>query len=361
MAFSITKKADVVWDTQDKKKLKQEIERVYDNEGNVHVLFKVYHDVITEEKDGKVNYHYTINSYYKKKDEEIEENKTVMDKYLTSLCNVREEIVEHPIITDKYLVSMSITINDENELICTGLYYDKYFFYLLKDLKGYCYYKIDIESKELVIEKFNEFESDYIKQNGLHWGTTVFDAKRQLILCEDGGVIFITEAYNYLRKMNMDRTSYYSSNVKLSSSDRWYYGSIFIIKYTPNGNIEWKNVIYKKQEEMSQYLSLCSYAIHITKEKVYIFINDHINNFDAIEYEEYRRYGRQVTNRKSMVVVYELSMDGKLKKEALFDSDFPFFMDTKQSKQISEEEFKIYGHKNSGLKIIDLDPKTISF
>lgn len=138
------------------------------------------------------------------------------------------------------IMDLRFILNDKNDLVITGFYTKK----LL--LEGAFFAKVDQKSKEMTVKKVSEFDKKFKDQ---------FRTKRQkkkgkdakvrnefhmidILTKSDGGVVMTGELYRYYRYTNRDGNTI---------GERFEYGDLVSINFSPEGEMVWANRIPKKQ------------------------------------------------------------------------------------------------------------------
>lgn len=296
-----------------------------DNQGNIHILGRIFKDKRREKRKGKPNYKYQILSYY----------------------NNGNTVKEYPIkIEGKFLTDMQIAIDDKQNLICAGFYSSENTY----TIKGSYFLEVDRETKEIKTKNFNEFEIDFITQNMSKRKTKKTKKKASegknvelykynldnIIIKDTGGAVLIGEQY-------FINTSTSMSDGKMYTNYHYHYNDIMVINISSEGKIEWAEKIPKKQVSINDGGFFSSYALSVIKDKLYFVFNDHPKNRSYTGQEKLYTYNKP---SKSEVVLVTLNHKGEQTKETLFSvKEKNIISRPSVCEQISENEMILFGQK----------------
>jgi hypothetical protein len=260
------------------------------NNGDVHVMGKLYEKRKTEKRGGEPNYTYHVLSYQNEGKSE------------------RETTVK---VEGKFLKDMKIAIDLEGNVICTGFYSEEYKKEEEGGIKGTYFMRIDHKSGELIARHMKEFGLDLvvlersermaekIKRDAIK-GKSVelkYFKLNELVLREDGGVVLIAEADF------MNTVTRYSNNSGHSSDNIYSYKDILIVNISPLGEIEWATKIDKLQRSRNDQGAFSSYALTVRDDKMYFLFND--------------PYGADMRVGNGPVVMVTVDQNGQQEKEQL--------------------------------------------
>lgn len=247
--------------------------------------------------------------------------------------------------TEDYRIpSMKISVNDNNDILCGGFYSN----YNSKDILGSCFVKIDGNTEEILAKKFEKFSLDIIEKDlwnkakkaqnrnkqGKDTGSKSIRAN-ELILTADGGALLFGEQYH------MAKVSSNYSTAGFSSYSRSYYtNNIIVVRIALNGDVEWSDVIAKKQTASHEIgLPYISYGKVIIGDKLYITFNDNLKNLNNNGEEKVVTYIPHL--KKSYVALVEIDKNGKQTKKMLPDAIGT--VHARESIKISENELLLFG------------------
>lgn len=305
-----------------------DVERVtVDNNGNLYLLGVVYNDNRVNSKKGFPNYKYSIHCY-------TENGSSIKD---------------YPVqIAAKFITDLQFLVTKELDIVCAGFYSNEG----TVSIKGTYYLKIDGESKEILISKTKEFGLDFITQNmsekkaqktkmeankGKDVELYKFDLKN-LVLREDGGIVMIGEQF-YIFVMTQ-----YNSSGASSFTTYYNYNDIIVVNINPDGNIDWAKKIPKHQISKNDLGIYSSFSQAIVEDKLYFIFNDNPKNLIPDKSNPSKIYNYDRSNQKSVVVLVEVDLDGKSKKELLFTTkEATVDVLPKVCQQIKSDELIIFG------------------
>lgn len=309
-----------------------------DDNGNIHVLGKIYNDKRKEERKGKPNYSYQVLSYF----------------------NEGETLEKYPIkVTGKYLNDMRIAIDKNGDLACGGFYSSNASF----NVDGTFWLKIDFKTKEIISKNFKEFDIDFITQNlkkriekkikkkeakGKEYELYKYSLN-DIIFSDDGGAVLIGEQFFVVT------TTTQNASGANSTTYRYYYKDIIVIKVSKEGNIDWNSKIPKSQITTNDSGFYSSYQVSVVKDKLYFLFNDNPKNLFNEGDGKLKNF---IPNRESLVVLVTVDANGKQKKEALFNSkEAEVIIRPKVGKQIDYNEAIIFGQRKKTQRLAKLNFK----
>ena len=303
-----------------------------DNEGNVHIIGRIFKDRVKLERFGKPNYKFEILSYY--------DQGNSLEKY-----QIQTE--------DKFLTDMQIAISDEQNIICSGFYSDEGTY----SVKGSFFFKIDRESKAIISKNYSEFSIDFITQHmkpgkqkrikkrakkGKNRELYEYDL-RDIIIKDDGGIVMIAEQF-YIRVVTNTRTN--SNGITATTTSyHYYYNDIIVVNISADGTFKWTEKIAKKQHTVNDDGHYSSYDVAVVGDKLHFIFNDHKKNM------EYKGDGKRLRyykgkKSKSLAVMVTLDANGKQSKKALFSvKDKKMYLRPKFCKQLLANQVLVYGQK----------------
>lgn len=236
-------------------------------------------------------------------------------------------------MNDDFITDLTIRVQNNGDLICAGFYSER----STQGMKGAFFSKISAETKEMYDIKRGEFGTEFLSQ---------FMSKRRarkkrelwnyridrLVLRSDGGALMIAEQF-YIRV-----TTHTDANGMETTTTTYYYNDIIAVNINPDGTIAWATKIPKRQVDGTGAFS--SYAMTISKGKIYFIYNDHPKNINRTNYRKIKNFN----GKKSIVTLATLSPDGSYKKIPLFSNrDESIVTRPKIARQISANELVIFG------------------
>lgn len=291
-----------------------------DNSGNAYLLGVLYKDKATAKRKGKPNFDYHVLSYTNKGERENE--------YLVKLKN-------------KFITDMQIGIGKTGDIICGGFYSAVGTY----SIKGTFYLKIDAKTKEIKNENYKEFEKDFLEEfmseKKAAKGKELYNYDLdKIILREDGGAVLIAEQY-YVREVTTCTTS--NGVTSCRTTYYYYYNDIIVVNINPDGSIQWAKKIPKRQVSTNDFGFYSSYAVEVTKDKMYFIFNDHPKNLNSTSDKIYNYNPR---SKEALTVVVTVDGKGEVEKEALFNaSEAGTIIRPKVCDQVNPTEMLIFGQK----------------
>jgi len=248
--------------------------------------------------------------------------------------NNGKDVKEYDVsLGDDFITDLTIRVGNDGDLICAGFYSER----TTQSMKGSFFSKISAETKRMYDIKKGEFDSEFLSQ---------FMSKRRakkkrelfnyridkLILRSDGGALMIAEQFFVVATTHTDANGFQTTTYT------YYYNDIIAINMNPDGSIEWATRVPKRQIDGSGAFS--SYAMTISKGKIYFIYNDHPKNLTQTNFRKIKNFN----GKRSVVNLAVLSPDGSYKKYPLFNNrDERILMQPKIAQQVSADEMIIFG------------------
>lgn len=310
-----------------------------DNQGNVHILGILYDEVRKEKRRGEPNYKYEILSYYEK----------------------GSDFKKYPIqIKGKFLTDMQIAIGTNDNIICAGFYSNIGTFSVI----GTYFLKINKNSKRIVVNKFKEFDINFVTQNmtarqekkakkkeakGKNVELYEYDLD-DLIIQEDGSVYLVGEQYY------VDQHTYTSTNANGGTTTHttyhYYYNDIIVVYFGSDGNVRWNEKILKKQHTVNDNGYYSSYVLCQKNDQLYFVFNDTQKNLEQKNKNDYSYFTK---NKESILVSVEVNTQGIKEKKLIFSiGKYPVLACPKRSNQVSENEIILFGQRKKENKLTKL-------
>ena len=261
-------------------------------------------------------------------------NRPYYSYVIVAYRNNGQDVKEYDVsLGQDFITDLTIRIGNDGDLICAGFYSER----TTESMKGSFFSKINAETKKMYDIKKGAFDAAFLSQ---------FMSKRRakkkrelfnyridrLVLRSDGGALMIAEQF-YIRVSTQT-----DANGFQTTTYTYYYNDIMAINMNPDGSIEWATRIPKRQIDGSGAFS--SYAMTISKGKIYFVYNDHPKNLDRTDFRRIKNFN----GKRSVVNLAVLSPDGSYKKSPLFNNrDERILMQPKIAQQVSTDEMIIFG------------------
>ena len=228
----------------------------------------------------------------------------------------------------KRIYSCDLMLKDQQTLICSGFYCEdsttlvKGVYTIVYNLKGreilsktsfginnprYDDYKKRVEeAQNIVSEKERRKSLEKITESGVGLG---YKMNTQIFSCEDGGSIMIGEEFDTKITSEYEPSSSSSGlGDMVSTYLYWKFDRIFILKFGPEGNMQWQHIIYRSKTVGPPItnlpdLNFTNLYQHLEKSGTFYFVYD-------------ERYGETNTTNLAM---FNLS-DGTFKETEIIAS-----------------------------------------
>ncbi|PCI95707.1 MAG: hypothetical protein COB15_11925 [Flavobacteriales bacterium] len=246
----------------------------------------------------------------------------------------------------KFISSLIVDSDNEN-IIISGLYSINDSRSLVKVGTGSFIIKINSKSKQIITEKYNEFDKDIITQYMTEkehktWSTQTKKHKSQslfgsnvsdIVINNDGSTILIIEE-------NITRTTVSTNNAgSLNGPDAHSTHSsnhIIAIKRLANGDIDWITKIPKKQYGFD----LSSYYHIMNNDNLYFIFNDNPKNTNYKEGNELAYFSRVNNKKDGIISIVQINKEGQQSKGVLYkakEEEAPLMIIPSKSNKISNK------------------------
>lgn len=234
---------------------------------------------------------------------------------------------------DDFITDLTIRVGNDGDLICAGFYSER----TTQSMKGSFFSKINADTKRMYDIKKGEFDAEFLAQ---FMSQRRANKKRELynyrvdklVLRSDGGALIVAEQFYVIVTTRTD------ANGMQTTTTTYHYNDIITINMNPDGSIAWATRIPKRQIDGTGQFS--SYAMTISKGKIYFMYNDHPKNLTRTHYRKIKNFN----GRRSVVTLAVLSPDGTYKKYPMFNNrDEQIIMQPKVSQQVSPDEMIVFG------------------
>lgn len=257
--------------------------------------------------------------------------------------------------TSDYVTNLLFSINSKNELIVSGYYSTLENTKLVKAvavgngvsasmmpfrLKGCFFIKFDNVSKEVLVNKSNDFSKDFLDQfrtkRDIKKGKnrSVGDIFRRVRITnkDDGGIVLSGESYfHYV----------YTNSRGETTGEYFLFSDVIVLNLTPEGELTWANRIPKRQVFSYNRMGLLcygsygvsilfyptrimdyfSYTVGTSGDKVYVIFNDNAKNGEkSVKECESSKVKKCKSPKRSVATIY--SMDLKTGTKSKTDAKF---------------------------------------
>jgi len=287
---------NVKWESLVSLPYKEELFRPDDfkvsNDGKVYILGSLYKDKLKNRVKGKPNYAPRILCFG--------DGGLLEFNYDLKMGNL-------------FLVDKSLSINDQNDIICAGFYSDEG----KLAINGVFSVVIDGKSLEIKNSSSKPFDLDMVV-DGLRKNETKDPQMMKYILRDllsrnDGGYSLIGEQYYTTESQKSD------GNGGTYSVTNYIYRSIVVIDFEKNGDVKWATKIVKYQKSSSDGGYYSSFATSLAGDHLYLIYNDNIENVGIKEGEPRKMF---YNGRKgASVTLIDIGPDGEFTREAIITSN----------------------------------------
>lgn len=295
------------------------------NAGNVYILTQRYKDKLRNERKGKVNYEYVLFGY-------------AQDKEAPTEVKIKKG--------NLFLAEMGVAVNTNEEVISVGFYSDDNAY----AYDGSFYIRLNGETGEVLAESHKPFSIEFLTANMKERKEDRLKKKakkgkdleeyrykiRNILLKEDGGVVFVSEQSFRIEVRRTDP----QTGVGYTSYYVFHDNEIAVININPQGEIVWAVKIPKKQS-VRNTRNFSSFKLITRGDKMHFLFNDNPKN---LLYDGEGKIKPMNNLKRTLLVMVTLNTDGKMKREAIIsakESDvIPWVRDIKR---INQDEILVYG------------------
>ena len=290
-----------------------------DNRGEVHCSSKVYLNKAKHSIKGKPNYFYEVLSY-----------------------SADEETKHQFKIKENFLNGMSLAVNDNFDLFCTGYYTVEQ-----ENGEGAYLFRISGDTKKVLSQNFYEFDIDFLTRNLTdkeeskarkrykkeQYPDDYKFAFRGIRVKKDGGVFLTFEEYKII----------VMEDSKGKKRRSYYYNDISILNISSNDEVMWTSKIPKRQRTIDDDAKYSSYVLSEVDGKLHFFFNDNYKNLNLKPNNELEKFTGYRAYKDALLVKVSLDNQGKQTREALYDAkDSKILNRPRLGRRISDNELVLY-------------------
>jgi hypothetical protein len=236
---------------------------------------------------------------------------------------------DYPItVTDKFLQDMTLSMGDEGDIICAGLYGNKD----AQSVRGAFFLRLDRTSKQVTHSSYKAFSDDFItmylsekKAEKAKKNAEKKDKELELpeyslhgiIRRDDGGAVLLAEQYY----INYYTYTYSTGNGGTTTRTvvQYSYNDVLVINIDPEGNIEWASKVPKRQISQNDGGMYSSFAVDVKNDHIYLVFNDSGENLFLKPGDKVHQFS--LTGKDALVVLATIDKDGNTTREPLFSPE----------------------------------------
>lgn len=103
----------------------------------------------------------------------------------------------------------------------------------------------------------------------------IVDARlQQILLRQDGGAILVAERYREVQRGAAGSRGFFRDGMRMIVD--YYYDDVFVLAIQPNGQVQWKSALHKKQYSQDDDGTFSSFFLMRSPERMRFFFNDEI-------------------------------------------------------------------------------------
>ncbi len=269
------------------------------------------------------------------------------DQFYSLLClnaSTDNSLAEYRVqLPKKNIVDISFRVdNDHESVLCAGFYSDiKTSAKRTKDIDGFFYLSVDVNSKKMKSQSYKELDPEIIKQlMGKKKSKKLKEGKgisktfviKDFVKRSDGSSVIVAENRWTQVVQNCTTTQY--GTTSCTTSYHYHRDNIFSISISPDGDVLSFFDIAKKQASINDGGVYSSYLLYQKGDRVFFLFNDNLKNLDA-----------------SMKTIRDVKTMGKLKKTGLFAVELLPDGSCKKQLLVKNKDYKMMVRPERGVEI----------
>jgi len=171
-----------------------------------------------------------------------------------------------------------------------------------------------------------------------------------VVLSNDSYFLLGEHFYHYTERNYDPRTNI------TTTTENYNYNSIVVAYFDAKGNHMWTDKVPKYQQSINDYGYYSSFSVMQHDQSIYLFFNDSDRNRD-IALTDYFGYRNLYNNRRFQITYVRINPDGVQARGVFVDSDNSFTLRAKQSYQIDENRFFLYGENGKNRRVFATRPQ----
>lgn len=202
------------------------------------------------------------------------QNKFILLSYFWQQNKIKETDLN---VGDKWVADMAFDVSQKDELVVSGFYSNDRF----NSIAGSFYLRLNSSDLAVQAVSLNPLSKETLEQligeKKTNKGKEVPRMElRHIVVTENGGSAIIGEQF-WMRERNE-----YSANGGFFTRQVFYFMDLVVVKYEPNGDLKWENVIPKRQESVNDRGLYSSIALANKGDDLYLIFNDDEKNLELI-------------------------------------------------------------------------------
>ncbi|MBX2983172.1 MAG: hypothetical protein KF843_10910 [Flavobacteriales bacterium] len=256
-------------------------------------------------------------------------NKSTYEYHLLVYTGDSPTPQDHAIaIQDKFLQDMTLSMANEGDIICAGLFGNKGSF----SVRGAFFLRLDRATKSISHESFKAFSDDFITSY-----MTEKEAKKakkkaekkdeelelpefvlhDIIHRDDGGAVLIAEQY-FMRVVTTTSSTPNGGTVT-TTTYHYYYNDVVVVNIDPQGDIDWATKVPKRQHSVNDNGVFSGCAVEVKDNRIYLVFNDTGENLFLKPGDKIKQF--ELKGKDALVILATIDEAGNVSREALFTPD----------------------------------------
>ena len=171
-----------------------------------------------------------------------------------------------------------------------------------------------------------------------------------LILSNDSYFLLGEHFYHFTERNYDPRTNI------TTTTENYNYNSIVVAYFDANGNHLWTDKVPKYQQSINDYGYYSSFSVMKHDQSIFLFFNDSDRN-NEVELNDYFGYRSLYNNRRFQISYVHINPDGVQARGAFVNSNNNFTLRPRQSYQIDENRFFLYGENGKNRRVFATRPR----
>ncbi len=241
-------------------------------------------------------------------------------------------------IRDFWVLHSKFSFDNFNKKLCAaGIYTEKN----ISHAQGLFTFNVPVSSHRASTIITNIFDDDFasaftgkkiVNTKGLSPDLRVQD----IVHRRDGGMLLIVEQVRELVRMTTGAGSYGFGHRDVSITD-YYHDNAFLSNIGPDGKMQWRSVIVKKQSSQNDEARYCSYFVMKTPSAIHLLLNDDVS-------------------RSTTVSDYLFKSDGQMERHTILNTDGKSLqLRFRDGLQIGANELIVPSQDNLAVKLVRIE------
>jgi hypothetical protein len=176
------------------------------------------------------------------------------------------------------LLTADVALHFDNQNNCAtavGIYGEKN-----RDrVNGTFFWRVPVRKNEPQTVRFEPFDEKFLsilRQKDVEADSRgITDCEvRQIVLRQDGGALVVVERHHEIQRGTSAGRGFFRDGMRMIVD--YYYDDFFIMAFTPDGTVQWKTVLHKKQYSQDDEGTFSSFFLALNADHLRFLFNDEI-------------------------------------------------------------------------------------